>query len=73
MPDISIIYKLHLEYGKMINLFDWLQAFLSIVDPISFDDVDDDDDNKREISAELQYPFACALIKTILSLGNYIK
>ena len=32
LPDISIIYKLHLECGRMINLYDWLQAFRSIVD-----------------------------------------
>lgn len=32
LPDISIVYKLHLECGAMINLFDWLQGFRSIVD-----------------------------------------
>lgn len=32
LPDISIVYKLHLECGSLINLFDWLQAFRSIVD-----------------------------------------
>lgn len=32
LPDISIIYKLHLECGRLINLYDWLQAFRSIVD-----------------------------------------
>lgn len=53
MPDISIIYKLHLECGKMINLYDWLQAYLSIVDPIS----DDEDESKRRVKPELQYPF----------------
>lgn len=26
MPDICIIYQLHLEYGKLINLYDWLQV-----------------------------------------------
>lgn len=53
MPDISIIYKLHLECGKMINLYDWLQAYLSIIDPIS----DDEDESKRRVKPELQYPF----------------
>jgi len=33
LPDLSIVYKIHLECGKMINLYDWLQAFVSIVDP----------------------------------------
>lgn len=32
LPDLSIVYKLHLECGAMINLFDWLQAFRSVVD-----------------------------------------
>ncbi|XP_076444955.1 origin recognition complex subunit 3-like [Babylonia areolata] len=31
MPDVCIAYKLHLECGQLINLFDWLQAFASIV------------------------------------------
>ena len=26
MPDICILYQLHLEYGKLINLYDWLQV-----------------------------------------------
>lgn len=26
MPDICILYQLHLECGKLINLFDWLQV-----------------------------------------------
>ena len=26
MPDICIIYQLHLECGKMINLYDWMQV-----------------------------------------------
>ncbi|XP_033253623.1 origin of replication complex subunit 3-like [Drosophila miranda] len=26
LPDLSVVYKLHLECGRMINLFDWLQA-----------------------------------------------
>lgn len=52
MPDICIAYKLHLEYGKMINLYDWLQSFLSILDPIK----PDEDVDKREVDPRLQYP-----------------
>lgn len=52
MPDISIAYKLHLECGKMINLYDWLQSFLSIVDP---QEVEDED--KVKVRPELQYPY----------------
>uniref|UniRef100_A0A182MTR2 Origin recognition complex subunit 3 n=1 Tax=Anopheles culicifacies TaxID=139723 RepID=A0A182MTR2_9DIPT len=32
LPDLSIAYKLHLECGRLINLFDWLQAFRMIID-----------------------------------------
>lgn len=53
MPDISILYKLHLEYGKLINLYDWLQSFLSIVDP----DDSNEEEGKRVVKPELQYPF----------------
>ncbi len=28
-----IVYKLHLECGKLINLYDWLQAFVAVVCP----------------------------------------
>ncbi|CAL1532782.1 unnamed protein product, partial [Lymnaea stagnalis] len=31
MPDICIVYKLHLECGTLVNLYDWLQAFIVIV------------------------------------------
>lgn len=56
MPDICIAYKLHLEYGKMINLYDWLQSFISIVDadaPMN--------DEQMIVKPEMQYPFFRAL------------
>ncbi|XP_005096627.1 origin recognition complex subunit 3 [Aplysia californica] len=31
MPDICIVYKLHLECGTLVNLYDWLQAFVTII------------------------------------------
>ncbi|ESO93276.1 hypothetical protein LOTGIDRAFT_232717 [Lottia gigantea] len=31
MPDVCIVYKLHLECGQLINLYDWLQAFMTVV------------------------------------------
>lgn len=30
MPEISLLYKLHLESGKLINLYDWLEGFKTI-------------------------------------------
>lgn len=32
LPDITIIFRLYLECGRMINLSDWYEAFRSIVD-----------------------------------------
>lgn len=31
-PDINITYKLHSECGRLINLFDWLQSWISITE-----------------------------------------
>lgn len=53
LPDLSIVYKLHLESGHMINLFDWMQAFRSIVDSDA-----GSDDEDAEISPQIQYPFS---------------
>ncbi|KAJ8929297.1 hypothetical protein NQ314_018004 [Rhamnusium bicolor] len=66
MPDICVAYKLHLECGKLINLYDWLQAFLSIVDP-----VDIDDDTKRTVDPELQARFTQAVAE--LEYLGFIK
>lgn len=61
MPDICIAYKLHLECGKLINLYDWLQAFLSIVDT-SREELEDD--TKHVVDPKLQYPSILFLIIT---------
>jgi origin recognition complex subunit 3 len=43
LPDISIVYKLHLECGKFINLYDWLLAFKTVVE--ANDDAEDLDED----------------------------
>lgn len=58
MPDVSIVYKLHLECGKLINLYDWLQSFVSIVNP-----QDMDDDSEPKVTLELQYPFYLIIVR----------
>ncbi|CAG8518531.1 2644_t:CDS:2 [Acaulospora colombiana] len=30
-PDTSILYKLHLQCGKLINIYDWLESFESVI------------------------------------------
>jgi origin recognition complex subunit 3 len=33
LPDISVAFMLHLECGRLINLYDWLQAFTTVTEP----------------------------------------
>ncbi|XP_055703988.1 origin recognition complex subunit 3 [Phlebotomus papatasi] len=42
LPDLTIAYRLHSECGRMINLFDWLQAFQSIVQQVDGQSGDED-------------------------------
>lgn len=51
LPDVSVVYKLHLECGRLINLYDWLQAYISVADP------EEDTSSKNAIDQRLQYPF----------------
>ncbi|XP_063773002.1 origin recognition complex subunit 3 isoform X2 [Pseudophryne corroboree] len=39
-PDICIAYKLHLECGRLINLYDWLEAFATVVSASDESDAD---------------------------------
>lgn len=32
LPDLSVAFKLHLECGRLINLYDWFQAFLTVTE-----------------------------------------
>ncbi|XP_063706309.1 origin recognition complex subunit 3 [Culicoides brevitarsis] len=62
MPDVSIVYKLHLECGKMINMFDWLQSFKIVVDekPIDADEEDEDDDTTVDPKIQARFTRAVA-------------
>uniref|UniRef100_A0A3P8TWZ5 Origin recognition complex subunit 3 n=1 Tax=Amphiprion percula TaxID=161767 RepID=A0A3P8TWZ5_AMPPE len=41
-PDICIAYKLHLECGRLINLYDWLEAYATVVSAADGNDPDSD-------------------------------
>ncbi|KAM3594665.1 uncharacterized protein V6R79_011817 [Siganus canaliculatus] len=41
-PDICIAYKLHLECGRLINLYDWLEAYATVVSAAEGKDPDSD-------------------------------
>uniref|UniRef100_A0A8C2BQR5 Origin recognition complex subunit 3 n=1 Tax=Cyprinus carpio TaxID=7962 RepID=A0A8C2BQR5_CYPCA len=42
-PDLCIVYKLHLECGRLINLYDWLEAFVTVMSA-----AEDQDTNSEE-------------------------
>ncbi|XP_076656484.1 origin recognition complex subunit 3 isoform X2 [Halictus rubicundus] len=65
LPDLSIIYKLHLESRKLINMYDWLQAFLIIVDPKS------GAGEQRDVDPSLQARFTQAVAE--LEFLGFIK
>ncbi|XP_040916770.1 origin recognition complex subunit 3 [Toxotes jaculatrix] len=45
-PDICIAYKLHLECGRLINLYDWLEAYSTVVSGAEGNDPDSDNFGK---------------------------
>lgn len=65
LPDLSIIYKLHLESRKLINMYDWLQAFLIIVDP------ENGAKDQRDVDPKLQARFTQAVAE--LEFLGFVK
>lgn len=57
MPDVCILYKLHLEGGKLINLYDWLQAFITVIDPSLSDTSKKKSQKKKKLEEQLQARF----------------
>ena len=59
MPDVCIAYQLHLECGRLINLFDWLCSFVAVVDPEAAEKLTNQEGgrgSKEDIDPTLQYP-----------------
>ncbi|XP_015606205.1 origin recognition complex subunit 3 [Cephus cinctus] len=65
LPDLSIVYKLHLESRKLINMYDWLQAFLTIVNP------NEEAEEQQEVDAQVQARFTRAVAE--LQFMGFIK
>uniref|UniRef100_A0A1B0CKL9 Origin recognition complex subunit 3 winged helix C-terminal domain-containing protein n=1 Tax=Lutzomyia longipalpis TaxID=7200 RepID=A0A1B0CKL9_LUTLO len=65
LPDLTVAYRLHSECGRMINLFDWLQAFQSIVQQ------QDDADEDECVSPQVQARFTRAVCE--LEFLGFIK
>ncbi|EDV36454.2 uncharacterized protein Dana_GF12966 [Drosophila ananassae] len=68
LPDLSVAYKLHLECGRMINLFDWLQAFRSV---LNGGDDENEESNQEQIDPQIQARFTRAVAE--LQFLGYIK
>ncbi|XP_076766421.1 origin recognition complex subunit 3 isoform X2 [Xylocopa sonorina] len=65
LPDLGIIYKLHLESKKLINMHDWLQAFLIVKDPTN------SERDQRDVDPQLQARFTQAVAE--LEFLGFIK
>ncbi len=59
LPDLGIAYKLHSECGRLINLFDWMQSWVSVVADGDADEADGDGggDGEAEIDPHHQARF----------------
>merc|ERR1719376_785009 len=66
LPDLSIVYKLHLESGELINIYDWMRAFHAIVTSEQ-----QDDEENEEVSEENQARFFSAISE--LQFMGFIK
>ncbi|KAK3739946.1 hypothetical protein QZH41_012795 [Actinostola sp. cb2023] len=69
LPDVSIAYKLHLECGRLINLYDWLQAFSAVLDPEASNSKTSK--KKKKSMAELQARFIQAV--SVLQFLGFVK
>ncbi|XP_046460539.1 origin recognition complex subunit 3-like [Daphnia pulex] len=64
MPDLCIVYKLHTECGRLINLYDWMLSFNAIQKK-------DDEDDNEEIEPIIQARFIRAVAQ--LQLLGFIQ
>lgn len=52
MPDLCIAYQLHLECGRHINLYDWLTAYVSVVQTENDEKVKQTPSKKKQQSSK---------------------
>uniref|UniRef100_A0A671RT16 Origin recognition complex subunit 3 n=1 Tax=Sinocyclocheilus anshuiensis TaxID=1608454 RepID=A0A671RT16_9TELE len=45
-PDLCIVYKLHLECGRLLNLYDWLEAYVTVMSAAEDQDTDSEECGK---------------------------
>ncbi|XP_026141118.1 origin recognition complex subunit 3 isoform X2 [Carassius auratus] len=47
-PDLCIVYKLHLECGRLINLYDWLEAYVTVMSAAEDQDTNSEEGGKYD-------------------------
>ncbi|XP_032238004.2 origin recognition complex subunit 3 isoform X2 [Nematostella vectensis] len=71
LPDVSVAYKLYLECSRMINLYDWLQAFKVVLDPDPKASTKTPSKKQKKSDAQLQARFIRAVSE--LQFMGFIK
>uniref|UniRef100_A0A8C2BQI3 Origin recognition complex subunit 3 n=1 Tax=Cyprinus carpio TaxID=7962 RepID=A0A8C2BQI3_CYPCA len=54
-PDLCIVYKLHLECGRLINLYDWLEAFVTVMSAAEDQDTNSEDARFIQAVSEMEF------------------
>ncbi|XP_026729471.1 origin recognition complex subunit 3 [Trichoplusia ni] len=66
LPDVCLAYKLHRECGMYINLYDWLQAFATVLHP------DEEDDQRHQHPlTQLRFTRAVAELQFLGFIKSY--
>ncbi|XP_077094791.1 origin recognition complex subunit 3 isoform X2 [Siphateles boraxobius] len=52
-PDLCIVYKLHLECGRLINLYDWLEGFVTVMSAAEDQDANSEENGKFDSLKQL--------------------
>uniref|UniRef100_A0A671RT31 Origin recognition complex subunit 3 n=1 Tax=Sinocyclocheilus anshuiensis TaxID=1608454 RepID=A0A671RT31_9TELE len=54
-PDLCIVYKLHLECGRLLNLYDWLEAYVTVMSAAEDQDTDSEDARFIQAVSEMEF------------------
>uniref|UniRef100_A0A673H1B2 Origin recognition complex subunit 3 n=1 Tax=Sinocyclocheilus rhinocerous TaxID=307959 RepID=A0A673H1B2_9TELE len=54
-PDLCIVFKLHLECGRLINLYDWLEAYVTVMSAAEDQDTDSEDARFIQAVSEMEF------------------
>ncbi|KAJ3333508.1 hypothetical protein HDU76_007274 [Blyttiomyces sp. JEL0837] len=71
--DISIIYRLYLEFGEMINLHDWLSAFVLVAEKQNTDITSNSDIRSRFVRAITVMNFLGLIKQTTRKVDHVVR